>query len=235
MSQIDLDDPEQWCPLTFAERRDALTEALRAALAGADGVRDVQVESGTPGREYDFTAMVETDVGRLRTPLWSHARAVIFCDGSVHSANRRQLAPAGAVAEAADRLRRRLSVPFALESRGLTITMSPEDGVERSWIAERSLFRNRTAVIREDRVTNAAADLDVRDLLAHFYTGPSIRLVGENTDPFMLPAATDAEGPRVSLCAGCGRWFDGSHDECPECGAATDVVIAARPPRRLDR
>lgn len=235
MARIDLDDPERWCPLSFAERREVLAQELRAELEEMEGVTEVVVEAGTPGREYDFTAMVETDAGRLRTPLWSHARAMVFCDSSVHPANRRQLAPSQAVAEAADRLRRRLSVPYSLESRGLTITTSLEEGVERHWTAERSVFRNRTAVIREDRVTNAAADIDLRDLLAHFYTGPSLRLVGKEGEPFLLPAASDAEGPRVSLCAACGRWFEGSQDPCPDCGADTDVVIAARPPRRLDR
>ena len=231
MTAVDLNDPEGWSSLSFSERREAIAESLREALADAPGVIEVVVEAGTTGREYDFTAMVETDVGRLRTPLWSHARAAIFGDPSVHPANRRQLAPAPAVVEAADRLRRRLAVPFALESRGLTVTVAEEEGVERVWIAERSLFRNRTAVVREDRVTNAAPDIDLRDLLAHFYTGPSLRLVGEGADPFLLPAASEAEGPRISLCAGCGRWFEGVHEECPACGAATDVVVAARPAR----
>lgn len=235
MSRIDIDDPEQWCPLSFADRREALAEALRAALDGIEGVREVVIEAGTPGREYDFTAMVETDAGRLRTPLWSHARALVFCDPSIHPANRRQLAPSRAVDAAADQLRRRLSVPYSLESRGLTVTTAPEEGVERVWVAERSVFRNRTAVIREDRVTNAAADIDLRDLLAHFYTGPSLRLVSKEGEPFLLPAASDAEGPRVTLCPACGRWFEGSHDRCPECGGDSDVVIAARPPRRLER
>lgn len=232
MPEVDLNEPDAWCALDYAGRREAIAEALREALDGAPGVREIQIEAGTPGREYDYTAMVETDVGRLRTPLWSHARATVFCDASIHSANRRQLAPAAAVAEAAERLRRRLAVPFALESRGLTVTIAPEEGVERVWLAERSIFRNRTAVIREDRIANAAADVDLRDLLAHFYTGPSLRLVGEGADPFLLPASTDAEGPRISLCPGCGRWFDGVHERCPECHSATDVVIAVRPPRR---
>lgn len=235
MPLIDLQDPDVWCPLDFSARREALAEALRSALTDAPGVRDVEVEAGTPGREYDFTAMVETDVGRLRTPLWSHARAVIFCDPSIHLANRRQLAPGIAVAEAADRLRRRLEVSCRLETRGLTVIMAPEQGVERAWVAERSLFRNRTAVTREDRVLDAAPDLDLRDLLAHFYTGPSLRLVPEEGDPFLLPAASEAEGPLVSLCPACGRWYDGSHESCPGCGAATDVVVAARPPGRTSR
>jgi hypothetical protein len=233
--RIDLTDPEQWCTLDFAARREVLAQALREALLEAPGVREVQVEAGTPGREYDFTVLVETDVGRLRTPLWSHARAVVFCDASIHQANRRQFAPRTAVDQAAERLRLRLSVPFTLESRGLTVTLTPEEGVERVWLAERSLFRNRTAVIREDRVANAAPDLDLRDLLAHFYTGPSLRLVPAEGDPFLLPAATDVEGPRISLCTACARWADGSYEKCPACGATTDVVIAARPPGRTDR
>jgi hypothetical protein len=113
--------------------------------------------------------------------------------------------------------------------------VEPEEGVERVWIAERSLFRNRTVVVREDRVANAAPDLDLRDLLAHFYTGPSLRLIGEGADPFLLPAASEAEGPLVTLCPACGRWFEGSHEECPACAAATDVVVAARPPGRTGR
>ena len=232
MSALDGDDPDRWCSLDFSTRREAVAQALRAALADAPGVVDVHVEVGTPGREYDFTALVETDVGRLRTPLWSHARAVVFCDPSIHPANRWQFTPSIAVADAADRLRRRLAVPFALESRGLKVTIVPEDGVERAWIAERSLFRNRTAVIREDTIANAAPDLDLRDLLAHFYTGPSLRLIGEGGEPFLLPAASEVEGPHVTLCPGCGRWFDGVHEKCPACGGATDVVVAARPPGR---
>lgn len=235
MPLIDIEDPDVWCPLDYSARREALADALRAALRDAPGVLEVQVEAGTPGREYDFTVLVETDVGRLRTPLWSHARAVIFCDPSIHPANRRQLAPSKAVAEAAQRLRRRLEVPYRLETRGLTLTLSPEDGVERSWVAERSLFRSRTAVTREDVVADAAPDLDLRDLLAHFYTGPSLRLVPAEGEPFLLPAASEAEGPRVSLCPKCGRWSEGVNESCPTCGAATDVVVAARPPGRLDR
>jgi hypothetical protein len=194
-------------------------------------LNEVVVEAGTLGREYDLTAMIETDVGRLRTPLWAHARATVFCDSSVHPANRRQLAPENAVREAADRLRRRLNVTFSLESRGLTLTMVPEEGVERVWTAERSLFRNRTAVTREDRVLNAA-DVDVRDLLAHFYVGPSLRVVAEDGTAFLLPEASEAEGPLVTLCHACGRWSEGAHSQCPHCAAVTEVVIAARPPRR---
>lgn len=235
MSLIDLQEPDAWCALDFAARREALAAALREALDGAPGVRDVVVEAGTPGREYDLTALVEADVGRLRTPLWSHARASIFCDPSVHPANRRQLAPSIAVDEAADRLRRRLEVACKLEARGLTLTLSPEPGVERAWVAERSLFRNRTAVTREDRVLDAAPDIDLRDLLAHFYTGPSLRVVPSEGEPFLVPGRSEAEGPMVTLCAACGRWFEGAHEACPECGATPDVVVATRPPARTDR
>ena len=89
----DLFSPDRWCVLSFAEKRDALAEALRSALADFDAVKEVVIEAGSIGREYDLTALVETDVGRLRTPLWSHARATLFCDSSVHAANREPLAP----------------------------------------------------------------------------------------------------------------------------------------------
>jgi hypothetical protein len=231
MAELDLSDPQGWCGRTFADHRALLAGALREALSDIDGIRDVVIEAGTVGREYDLTAMVETDVGRLRTPLWSHARASLFCDESVHEANRRQVAPGHALREAADRLRRRLTVRFSLESRGLTITMTPEEGVERVWTAERSLFRNRTAVTREDRVQNAA-EVDVRDLLAHFYVGPSLRVLGEDGTVFLLPEASEVEGPLVTLCHACGRWSDGAYATCATCGAIGDVVVAARPPRR---
>lgn len=231
MSEMDF-SPAGWCGLSFAERREALARALAAELKEFPFVTGVEIEAGILGREYDLTAAVRTDVGVLRTPLWSHGRAEIYCDESVHAANRAQLSPLDAVTEAADRLRRRLAVKYALESRGLTVRMSPEDGVERTWTAERSLFRNRTAVTREDVVANAAQDIDVRDLLSHFYSGPSLRAVGDDGEAFLLREAVDAEGPVVSLCPACGRWSEGSVAKCPECGAATDVVIAARPPRR---
>lgn len=233
MSQIDLNDPDAWSKLGFVDQREALAVAVLEALGDAEGVREVLVEAGVPGREYDLTVLVETDVGRMRTPIWSHARATIFADPSIHAANRRQLAPAKAVAEAADRLRRRLGARYALETRGLTITLTPEDGVERTWVAERSRFRNRTAVIREDRIDNAAADIDLRDLLAHFYSGPSLRVTAEEGEPFLLPAASEAEGPQVTLCPACGRWEEGAHERCSHCGAPADVVVAARPPKRL--
>lgn len=232
MSEKDLFSPEGWCALSFPERRELLVRALAAELKDFEFITDIEVEAGTLGREYDLTAAVRTDVGVLRTPLWSHGRAEIYCDDSVHAANRAQLSPLDAVAEAADRFRRRLEVRYALESRGLTVRVSPEEGVERTWTAERSLFRNRTAVTREDVVANAAQDIDVRDLLSHFYSGPSLRAVGDDGEAFLLREAIEIEGPVVSLCPSCRRWSEGSNPECPECGAATDVVIAARPPRR---
>ena len=224
-------DPEEWCGGSFTEHRERLAEALRDELGAMEGVTEVVVEAGTVGREYDLTAMVETDVGRLRTALWSHARAAIYCDPSVHPANRAQLAPGHAVREAADRLRRRLGARFSLESRGLTVEMSPEEGVVRTWTAERALFRNRTAVTREDRVENAG-DVDVRDLLAHFYVGPSLRVTGADGTAFLLPEASEVEGPLATLCHACGRWSEGAHASCPDCGAVGEIVIAARPPRR---
>jgi hypothetical protein len=225
-------DPDLWCPLSDRERRELLAHAVFAALRDAPGVTGARIEVGPVERPYDYTAVVETDVGDLRTPLWSHARAVIFCDPSIHVANRKQLAPAIEVGRAAERLRRRLAVPFTLESRGLTLKLGPEPGVERTWTAERSRFRNRTAVSREDVVTAKTEDVDVRDLLAHFYTGPSLRAVGDDGTAFLLPAAQDEEGRTVSLCPACGRWHEGAASPCPACGAATEVVVAARPPRR---
>ncbi|HEX2095350.1 MAG TPA: hypothetical protein VHG28_23340 [Longimicrobiaceae bacterium] len=224
-------DPDLWSPLTDRQRRDLLAAALLAELEGAPGLVGTRVEVGPVERPYDLTAVAETDVGDLRTPLWSHARAVIFSDPSVHPANRRQLAPAKAVHEAAERLRSRLAVPFRLESRGLTAVLAPEPGVERTWTAERSRFRNRTAVTRED-VVASAGDLDLRDLLAHFYTGPSLRMVGEDGTAFLLPAAPEAEGPLVSLCPACHRWAEGSTASCPECGGGVETIVAVRPPRR---
>ncbi len=231
MAESDPFDPEGWCGLSFLEHRDLLAEALLRELGEAEGVTGVQVEAGMAGREYDLTAALQTDVGTLRTALWSHARATIFCDPSIHPANRRQLAPGLAVREAADRLRRRLSVSFSLESRGLTLTTSPEEGVERVWTAERSRFRNRTAVTREDRILNPPEELDVRDLLAHFYVGPSLRVAGAG-EVFLLPEASEAEGPLVSLCRACRRWGDGPSERCEACGGPVEVVLAARPPRR---
>jgi len=229
----ELHDPDLWCALGDRERRDLLAGALLGALRDAPGVKGARIEVGPVERPYDYTAVAETDVDDLRTPLWSHARATIFCDASIHPANRKQLAPAAEVERAADRLRRRLAVPFTLEARGLTLTLEPEPGVERTWTAERSRFRNRTAVSREDVVTAKAAEVDVRDLLAHFYTGPSLRAVGEDGTAFLLAASQEEEGRTVSLCPACGRWHEGAASPCPACGAATEVVVAARPPRRI--
>jgi hypothetical protein len=233
MDAPELRDPDIWSALSDRERRDALARALGDALEGAPGVKGARVESGPVERPYDYTAVAETDVGDLRTPLWSHARASVFCDPSIHPANRQQLAPAKEVALAAERLRRRLAVPFNLEARGLTLTLEPEPGVERTWTAERSRFRNRTAVSREDVVTASAADMDVRDLLAHFYTGPSLRAVADDGTAFLLAASQDEEGRRVSLCAACGRWSEGAADRCEACGASTEVVVVTRSPRRV--
>jgi hypothetical protein len=225
-------DLESWCSRTLPEHRRILAEEVARALAGIDGLLEVSIEVGSIGREYDLTAVVETDAGRLRTPLWSHARAMIFCDPSIHPANRRQLSPALAARQAADRLRRRLRVPYKLESRGLTITIEPEEGVVRTWTAEHSRFRSRTAVVREDRVERAD-EVDVRDLLAHFYSGPSLRLVSESGESLLLPGASEAEGPLVTLCAACRRWSEGAVRSCPDCGSTSvDWVIAARSPRR---
>jgi hypothetical protein len=232
MPHPELLDPDLWCPLSDRERRELLARALLEALEGAPGVRGTRIEVGPVDRPYDYTAVAETDVGDLKTPLWSDARARIFCDPSIHAANRRQLAPGPEVERAAERLRRRLAVPFTLETRGLTLKMEPETDVERTWTAERSRFRNRTAVTREDVVTAKAAEGDVRDLLAHFYTGPSLRAVAEDGTAFLLPAATEEEGRLVTLCLACRRWEEGATATCTECGGPVEVVMASRPARR---
>jgi hypothetical protein len=232
-----MDRPESlnldtWCTLDFAVRRQALGEALAAALWGADGLESVAIEPGPPGCEYDLTAVAVTDVGPLRTPLWSHTRASLFCDPSVHPASREPFSPAQAVEEAAERLRRRLAVPFTLEARGLTLRLSPEPGVERTWTAEHSRFRKRTAVVREDRV-ETPDDLDVRDLLAAFYTGPSLRLVGPAGETFLLRGSSDTEGFPATLCRQCGGWAEGLHRDCLRCGSGqVERVTAVRQERR---
>lgn len=231
MDTPELHDPDLWCGLGERARRDLLASALLEALDGAGGVAGVTIEVGTVDRPADYTAVVETDVGRLRTPLWSDARARIFCDPSIHAANRRQLAPGPEVEKAAARLRARLAVRFELQSRGLTLAYSPEPGVERTWTAERARFRDRTAVTREDVVANAA-EVDLRDLLAHFYSGPALRAVGDDGTAFLLPGASEEEGRLVSLCPACHHWAEGSHAACPSCGAPADSMLAARPPRR---
>jgi hypothetical protein len=232
MDHSDWFDPDRWCALSFPERREQLATTLQGLLSDVLAVRSIIVESGPITREYDLTAVADTDVGRLRTHLWSHARAMIFCDPSVHPANRRQLGPDLAVAEAAGRLRPRLAVPYRLESRGLTFGLSLEDGVERTWTAEHALFRKRTAVTREDRVERAG-EMDVRDLLAHFYVGPSLRLVSEAGEPCLLAAADEVEGEMITLCRVCAHWSPGSSANCPACGSpAVDTATASRPPRR---
>ncbi len=226
-------DPDLWFPVSDAERRGILAAALLQELDGAPGVQGTRIEVGPVGRGYDLTAVVDTDVGDLRAPLWSHVRASIFCDASIHPANRRQLAPGLAVRAAAENFRARLAVPIALESRGATLTLALEKGVERAWIAERSRFRGKTTVTREDRITNPPEDLDLRNLLAHFYTGPGLRLVDSEGNSLLLPAQADPEdGPLVSLCGACHRWTNSPVDACPECGSPVDTVIATRPARR---
>jgi hypothetical protein len=231
MSDQALHEPDLWAALSDRERRELLAAALLRALDGAPGVTGTRIEVGPVERPYDYTAVAETDVGDLRTPLWSHARATIYVDPSIHPANRKQLAPALEVAKAAERLRSRLDVPFTLESRGLTLTMTPEPGVQRTWVAERARFRDRTAVSREDVVAKAG-DVDVRDLLAHFYTGPSLRMVGADGTAFLLPAASEEEGRLVVLCQACRHWSEGTEARCPECGGPAEVVRAVRPTRR---
>jgi hypothetical protein len=231
MDLPELFDPDGWCALDERARRDLLARTLAGALSDLECVREVWVEAGTVERPQDYRVVVETDAGRLRTPLWSDARARIFCDPSVHPANRRQLAPGPEVERAAERLRRRLAVRFTLETRGLTLTYSPEPGVERTWTAERARLRDRASVTRQDVVARPG-EVDLRDLLAHFYTGPSLRAVGEDGTAFLLPAASDEEGRVVTLCAACGRWAEDAHATCPSCGAPADPVLATRPPRR---
>jgi hypothetical protein len=229
---VDAFSMEGWARLSLAERRSALAAAMKEELRGRDEVTEIVIEIGPRSREYDLTVAIGTDVGRMRTALWTHARAMIFTDPSIHPANRAAFGPLPAIRDAADRLLRRLAVEYRLESRGLTMTLSPEPGVERTWTAEHSTFRRKTAVTREDRV-DRAGDVDVRDLLAHFYTGPSLRLVSESGEPFLLPAATEAEGPLVALCHACHAWTEGSADACAACGSdKVDVVVVTRPTGR---
>lgn len=225
-------DLEEWCSLDFQAQRALLAERVKEELGGIGAVQEVVVESGPSDRRYDLIVMVQTDVGRLRAPLWSHGQASIYCDSSIHPANRRQVGPAAALEHTVALLRARLDVRFEMESRGLTFPQQLEEGVERIWTAEHSRFRKRTAVSREDVVANAA-DVDVRDLLAHFYEGPSLRMVGGDGEAFLLPGASSVEGPLVTLCSACGRWAEGASSACQDCGSdAVDQVIAARPPRR---
>ena len=78
-----------------------------------------------------------------------------------------------------------------------------------------------------------SSDVDLRELLADSYVGPSMRLVGDDGTTFLLPEATEVEGPLISLCHACNSWFQDAHTACPKCQAVTDVVVAARPPRRI--
>ncbi|HYW13498.1 MAG TPA: hypothetical protein VE871_16170 [Longimicrobium sp.] len=227
----ELFEPDLWCPLGNHERRDLLASALLDALRGEPGVQDTRIEAGTVERPYDYTAVVETDVGNLKTPLWSHARAQIFCDPSIHAANRRQLAPGLDLQRAIERLRSRLNVRFTLETRGLALTLHPEAGVERTWTAERARFRDRTAVTREDVIAKAG-DVDLRDLLAHFYNGPSLRVEAEDGTAFLLPAASEEEGRLVTLCLACHKWTEGAQSQCTSCDGPVEAVLAARPARR---
>lgn len=231
MDAPELLDPDLWCPLSDRERRDRLAAALLDALRDEPGVLDTRLEVGPVDRPYDYTAVVETDVGDMKTPLWSHARSVVFCDPSIHSANRKQLAPGLEVQRAAARLRTRLNVRYALETRGLTLTLTPEPGVERTWTAERARFRDRTAVSREDVIAKAG-EVDLRDLLAHFYTGPSLRVTGEDGTAFLLPAASEEEGRLITLCIACHHWAEGSASKCESCGGPVETLLAARPGRR---
>ena len=216
MAVNELLEPDVWCELDFLEQSARLARAVGAALGDSPAVHEVRVEAGPPGREYDLTVAVETDVGVLRTALWSHARAVIFCDPSVHVANRRQLAPGLELERAAAELRARLAVPFRLESRGLTLALAPEPGVERTWTAERALFRNRTAVTREDRVLKPPARWTCATCSPTSTSARRCAWWARTAQAFLLPAATEAEGPLVSLCRACGRWAEGAHESCPE-------------------
>jgi len=232
MATANFFDPDAWCGLDLAGHRKLLANELTDRLGAGLGIREVMIESGPVARPYDLTVLVETDVGRLRTHLWSHDQAVIFCDPAIHPANRKQIGPDLAVTAAATRLKLRLRVPYDLEPRGLVIRLQPEPGVTRTWTAEHSRFRRKTAVTRED-VVEKADDLDVRDLLAHFYVGPSLRLVSGAGEAFLLPEAVEVEGRLVTLCRHCEHWSEGSHPTCPNCRAEpVETVLASRPPKR---
>jgi hypothetical protein len=225
-------DPDVWCTRTFPEHRELLANALLLELAAPAGVVGANIQVGPVHAPYDLTAAVETDVGVLRTALWSHARAEIFCDPSVHRENRSRFAPGHALKAAAQVLLRRIAVPVKLESRGLTLALQLEDTLERVWSAEKSLFRGKTAVIREDRISDPG-EADLRELLAHHYTGPSLRLTLEDGSALFLPGAgDDSEGPLVSLCVRCNRWEEGVLERCAACESPVEVVHASRPARR---
>jgi hypothetical protein len=226
-----LTDPDRWGELPLAEQRRLLAEAVRTELDGTAPVEAVEIEIGPVERPYDLTIAVCTEVGTLRAPLWSHARASLFTDRSVHPENRRRFAPGEALREALELLRPRLAVPYALETRGLQVTYRPADGVERTWSAERSLFRGKTAVVREDRIEDPG-EADLRELLARHYAGPSLRVVGDDGTAFLLPGSAEiADGALVSLCPRCRKWEEGVVERCPECGSPVDTLLATRPPR----
>ena len=103
--------------------------------------------------------------------------------------------------------------------------------MERTWTAERARFRDRTAVTREDVIARAG-DVDLRDLLAHFYSGPALRVQAEDGTAFLLPAQSEEEGRLVTLCLACHRWTEDVVRECPSCGGPVETVLAARPARR---
>src|SRR3954447_12850042 len=62
-------EPDLWCPMTDGARRELLARAIFDALRDAPGVTGARIEVGPVKRPYDYTAVVETDVGDLRTPL----------------------------------------------------------------------------------------------------------------------------------------------------------------------
>jgi hypothetical protein len=223
---------ERWCGMSMAERREWFVTTLEAAFSEDDAVTGARVEVGPVERPYDLTAVLETDAGDLRAPLWSHARASIYCDGSVHPDARGRLAPEGAVEEAAAALRQWLAVPYELGQRGLTVTIDRGEGLARTWTVEKSLFRGAATITREDRMESPPEEADLRDLLEAFYAGPSLRLVGKE-GPLHLPAGADGTAaPLVSLCPRCERWAEGDRAACPHCGGPVEVTVRLRPARR---
>jgi hypothetical protein len=232
MTSTALFDPDEWCTRSLPEQRELLAASLLQELDDGSGTLAATIEVGPVERPYDLTAALETDVGVLRTALWSNARATIFCDPSVHLENRRRFAPGHGLRAAAESLRRRLAVPVKLESRGLTLSLQLAEGVERTWSAEKSLFRGKTAVVREDRISDPG-DADLRELLARHYTGPSLRLVLDDGSALLLPGGADEpDGTLISMCVRCNRWEEGVRELCTACGSPVDVAQASRPARR---
>jgi hypothetical protein len=135
MTSTALFEPDEWCTRSLPQQRELLAASLLQELDDGSGTLAATIEVGPVERPYDLTAALETDVGVLRTALWSNARAMIFCDPSVHLENRRRFAPGHALRAAAESLRRRLAVPVKLESRGLTLSLQLAEGVERTWSA----------------------------------------------------------------------------------------------------